>query len=153
MKRLLASLASVVLISSTVVSSTAWTSRQATQQQSKQTANETASDIANKLEGKTVNLNLKDWKGKKVMDNIPQFRDDLVQQNLLTEDEAQYVYNGNVKWTVTKVQKAPGCDFLVKKDGQTASAGDITLNIYQDTAQSIADKLAGKTLNLDLKNW
>ena len=153
MKRLLASLASVVLISSTVVSSTAWTSRQATQQQSKQTANETATDIANKLEGKTVNLNLKNWKGKKVMDNIPQFRDDLVQQGLLTEDEAQYVYNGNVKWTVTKAGSFPGCVFLVKKDGQTASAGDITLNIYQDTAQSIADKLAGKTLNLDLKNW
>ena len=65
------------------------------------------------------------------MDNILQFRQDLVDQGLLTKDEAQYVYNGNVKWAISKVQ--------------TASAYNISLAIFQDTAGSIAKKLNGKT--------
>lgn len=155
MKKILVSLASLVLISSSVASSTAWT-----QNQHKPTVSsavgihsETAQEIANKLINKTVRLNLDEWKGKKIMDNIPQFRNDLVNQGLLTKDEAQYVYNGNVKWAVSKVQTAPGCVFLVKKDGQTASAYNISLAIFQDTATSIASKLNGKTIKLYPYYW
>ena len=155
MKKILASLASLVLISSSVASSTAWAQNQHKPTLSSAVGihSETAQEIANKLINKTVRLNLDEWKGKKVMDNIPQFRQDLVDQGLLTKDEAQYVYNGNVKWAVSKVQTAPGCVFLVKKDGQTASAYNISLAIFQDTAASIASNLNNKTIKLYPYYW
>lgn len=136
MKRLLSTFAVLALATTTATTSTAWIKHtqqfnaDKTKASNKTTQNETAQDIANKLEGKTINLPFNEWVGQKIMDNISLFQNDLVNQGLLTQDEAQCVYNGNVTWMVLKQEKAPGCAFLVKKDGQTASAGDITLNIY-----------------------
>lgn len=81
-------------------------------------------------------------------DNIGVLRQALVTDGLLTKDDAQYVYNGNVKWKITKVEKKTGCVFLIKKDGQIASAGNITLNVFYHTPQAIAHELSGALVDV-----
>lgn len=107
-----------------------------------------ATDLATKLQGQTVNLNLDNWRNKTVADNVSVLRQALVTDGLLTKDNAQYVYNGNVKWKITKVAKKAGCVFLIKKDGQIASAGNITLNVFYHTPQSIAHELSQELVDV-----
>ena len=130
MKKLLTSLATIALIGGTLTSTTAWSQAGKNQQQSNQSlTNETAQEIANKLTGKTINLDLGVWKNKKIADNLSLLRNSIVKQNLLTEDEAQYIVGTNVKWTVNQNQKYPGCLFLIKKDGTLVGAGNVKINV------------------------
>ena len=71
--------------------------------------------IANLLANKTVDLNLYSWQNEKIADHIDQFRNVLVNDLFMDQQDAQYVYDGNVTWPITKVQKAPGCVFLLGK--------------------------------------
>ena len=115
---------------------------------------DTAQQIANKLQGKTINLDLSAWYEKPIAANMSQFQQELVNQKLVNADDAKYVYNDNVQWTPTKVASYPSCDFLIKKDGQTVTASNITLNITDnETASQIAAKLANKTIDLDPSFW
>lgn len=109
---------------------------------------DSAAFIANLLANKTVNLNLYSWQNEKIADHIDQFRNVLVNDLFMDQQDAQYVYDGNVTWPITKVQTAPGCVFVVKKDGQTASAGNVTLNIFSHTVQDIAKILETNTIHL-----
>ena len=110
---------------------------------------DSAASIANLLANKTVNLNLYSWQNEKIADHIGQFRNVLVNDLFMNQQDAQYVFDGNVTWPITKVQKAPGCIFVVKKDGQTANAGNVTLNIFSHTTGYIAHILETNTLGLE----
>ena len=132
MKRLLSTFAVLALAGTSATTSTAWikNNQQFNATDPKTAQNETAQDIANKLEGKTINLQFKNWVSQKISDNLYLLQNALVNQGLLTQDEAKYIIGTNVSWRVKKQVKAPGCTFSFFKDGQTATAGDITLNIY-----------------------
>ena len=115
---------------------------------------DTAQQIANKIQGKTINLDLSAWYEKSIPTNMSQFQQALVSQKLVTADDAKYIYNDNVHWTATKVASYANCDFLIKKDGQTVTASNITINITDnETASQIAAKLANKTIDLDPSFW
>ena len=88
---------------------------------------ESAQDIANKLAGKTIVLDPKFWVGKDIKNYKQQLDALIVQQGILTKKEVQYVSWGDLK--IDQARKYPNCDFNVTKDGQTATAHDVTLNI------------------------
>lgn len=52
--------------------------------------------IANLLANKTVDLNLYSWQNEKIADHIDQFRNVLVNDLFMDQQDAQYVYDGNV---------------------------------------------------------
>ena len=88
---------------------------------------ESAQDIANKLQGKTIVLDPKFWVGKDIKNYKEQLDNAIVQQGILTQKEVQYVSWGDL--ILNQARSYPGCVFVVEKDGQTASAGDITINV------------------------
>ena len=130
MKKLLTSLATFALIGGTLTSTTAWSQAGKTQQNQtthQSWANETAQDIANKLAGKTIILKANFWVGKDIANYLPNLRAVLVQQGLLTKDEANDVSCGHLIFA--KAASYPACIFTVIKDGQKAVANDITLSV------------------------
>ena len=160
MKKLVTSLATIVLLTGTIVNTTAWTTNHnSTIQEPKATTNETAQDIANKLKGKTIYLDFNYWNGKTITSDMTEFRNELVNQGLLTIGEAQYIYNGNLQ-SIGVIKTAKIWNGLVvdaKKDGKTVAQGNLTLNITnnfpEENASQIAAKIDNQTLNLKIKNW
>ena len=88
---------------------------------------EHAQQIADKLAGKTIVLDPKFWVGKDIKNYKQQLDALIVQQGILTKKEVQYVSWGDL--TIDQARKYPNCDFNVTKDGQTATAHNVTLNI------------------------
>ena len=162
MKKLLTSLATIALVGGSVTSAAAWSTapqshKQANTNQQPQptqsTANETAQDIANKLNSKTIHLNFTAWKGKKINDNLPLFRDEIVAQGYLTSDEAQYITTQNHKKTIDESGVTWGPVAIgITKDGASANSSKNNLKVETE-AEYIAFVLNGKTLDLKLTNW
>ena len=149
MKKLLTSLATIALVSGSIASTTAWTQTLKTKH-NLGAKNETAQNIANKLQDKTIKLNASFWVGKDIANYLPNLRAVLVQQGLLTKDEANYVSCGHL--TFAKATVYPHCIFTVSKDGQTATAQNIAIDV-SSSAQDIANKINKATLNLNLDYW
>ena len=119
---------------------------------SKPIASEDAEDIANKLFGQTIKIDTYFWVGKDISNYQSQFNAAIVAQGVLTKDEVKYV-----TWAHLAITKADyfwqGGHFTVKKAGATAT-GVVTVNAANiDSAQDIADKLSGQTINLDPNYW
>ena len=157
MKKLLTSLASLVLISSSVVNATAW--NKTNQQQNlknysanKTTSNEDAEDIASKLWNKTVKIDPNFWFNKDIKSDQTDFNKQLIQQGILTQDEVQYV-----SWGSFNINKAgwfanKGA-FSVSKDGATAT-GTVTIDATGgETTAQIAAKIAKANLKFNFNYW
>ena len=116
---------------------------------------ETAQTIANKLIENTITIDLANWTGKRIDENMALFRQTLVKEDILTQDEAQYVTNGNLQslGVISKATIDPGIVLDVTKDGQTVGAGNITLKINAETAQQIANKLQYQQVDLSLVDF
>ena len=153
MKKLLTSVATIALVGGSVSGTTAWTMNHNINQSNPHASNEseTAQGIAYKLLAKTIDLDPVFWVGRDIADNVAKLRDAIVQQGLLTRDEVQYVSWGHL--TLAKAVVYPNCIFTVRKNGQFALAKRITLDVTGNPAAQIAQKLQGKTINLDLATW
>ena len=90
-------------------------------------SSENSQDIANKLQGKTIVLDPKFWVGKDIKNYKEQLDNAIVSQNILTKEEVQYVSWGDV--TFNQARSYPNCDFTVSKDGETAVAHNIDLDV------------------------
>ena len=88
-----------------------------------------AQTIASELTNKTVNLSLTQWQNKSIVQNIAQFRADLVNQKIMSVQDAQYVLADGETWAITKTDKVTNLTFAVQKDGQIYNATNVTLNI------------------------
>ena len=88
---------------------------------------EDAEDIANKLQGKTIVLDPKFWVGKDIKNCKDQLDNAIVSQDILTQEEVQYVSWGDL--TLNQARSYPNCDFTVSKDSETAVAHNITLDV------------------------
>ena len=156
MKKLLTSLATITLIGGSVTSATAYIKapQNYNQMPNQSTANETAQDIVNKLNGKTIHLDFTSWKGQKIDDNLPLFRDEIVAQGILTKDEAQYITNTDILNVINKPYIYINNIVIgVTKDGSHASTNNKGRLSIDGEAEYIAAVLSGKTINLDPNFW
>ena len=146
MKKLLMSLATISLMTGSLSNMTAFIQKTISHQtlKSYQTTNEDAEDIANKLWNKTIKIDPSFWLNKNIQTDQTDFNKVLVKQEILTQDEAQYV-----KWGSLNISKAgyfwnKGA-FSVKKDGATAT-GSVTIDADSgSTTQQIAAKISKAT--------
>ena len=148
MKKLLTSLTTFALVAGTVTSATAWTHPK---NQNVGVANETAQDIATKLQGKTIQLYPGFWLGKNIKNYQAKLKNAIVQEKILTKTEVQYVSWGDL--TVTGGVPYHNRDFTVAKDGQTVIASHITLDFRAQDPYRIALKLSKSTIKLDPSYW
>ena len=79
MKRIISTFAVLAIVGSSVTTTTAWTQNkhQLSQTSGLGVTNETAQDIANKLNGKTIHLDVAAWNKAKISDNLPLFRNEV----------------------------------------------------------------------------
>ena len=113
---------------------------------------EDAEDIANKLFNKTIKLDPNFWLGKNIKDNQTQFKDAVVKDGILTQDEIQYVTWGNVNINIAGyfVNKLT---FSVVKNGATAT-GSSTIDADSGlTTAQIAAKLTKASIYFNYTYW
>ena len=101
-------------------------------------SSETAQAIADKLQGNVIVLDPKFWVGKDIKNYKEQLDNAIVAQGILTKDEVQYVSWGDL--TLNQAKSYPNCDFTVSKDGETAVAHYITLDV-QDNAKKTFNQI------------
>lgn len=145
MKKLIMSLAIVVLMAGSVTSMTALTYQKTKTPSIKAnnptTTNEDAEDIANKLWNKTIKINPKFFLNKNLQTDQEQFTDIVEEQRIITPDEAQYVSWGNLNINIAGWYWNKG-SYTVTKDGATAT-GHFTVDADTgETPQQIAEKVA-----------
>ena len=117
--------------------------------------NETAQQIADKIKNKTIQLDPFFWLDQKITDYPKRLREDFVEQGILTYKEAHYISWGPQHFVVNKPVLRPGNIVNVTKNGQTVSAGNVTIDVryVSETAQQIADKIESKTIQLETGKW
>ena len=132
MKKLMMSLATVVLITGSVTSATAMV-RQKTKTDyvgsSKTTTDEDAEDIAAKLFNKSIKIVPNFWVGKSIQDYQKEFNAAVVRDRILTQDEIQYVTWGDLNINIAGYFFNK-LTFSVTKDGAVATG---TSTIDADT--------------------
>ena len=117
--------------------------------------NETAAQIAAKLRQKIIQLDPFFWLGKQIADYPQRLRAALVQQGILNYKEAHYINWGPQHFVINQPSVRAGNIINVTKNGQTVSAGNVTIDVRypNETAQQIAAKLQGKTIELETNFW
>ena len=153
MKKLISIFAVLALATTSATTSTAWIQHnQQFKATDSQVSNETAQDIANKLKNKTINLKLDFWYHKNLIYDPNHFRQDIVDSNVLTYEEAQFVIPGNLY--ISKAGDLKDCSFEVTKDKQTVTANNITLHVIAgESAADIAKKLQDKDILISPQVW
>ena len=156
MKKLIMSLATVSLMTGSLANVTAFVNQKPpvtnNPNTSKQATNEDAEDIANKIWNKTVKIDPNFWLNKDIKSDQTDFNKILVQQGIITQDEAQYV-----SWGSLNINKAGWFTnqgtFTVSKDGATAS-GHVTVDATGgETTAQIAAKIAKANLKFNYNYW
>ena len=153
MKKILITLATVVLTSGTVFNPIFYPTRARSNvnpTHNFRTTNESAGDICKKLWGKTIGLHASYWVGKDIFDYHQQLANAIVKQGILTQEEVQYVSWGHL--LINEPKHYSGCDFTIKKDGVTSVAKYITLWV-SEIPQDIANKLNHQQIKLDPTIW
>ena len=157
MKKLLMSLATVVLVTGSVTSMTAMT-RQTPRTgfvgaTNPTTTNEDAEDIAGKLWNQTVKIDPNVWLNKDIKTAQADFNKAIVADGILTADEVQYVSWGDLTINEAGWFKNKG-DFTVSKDGSVAT-GTVSVNASTgETTQQIAAKISKATnVKLNYNYW
>ena len=95
----------------------------------KVTIDNLAKYIADKLTNKIINLDLKQWYDKTINDNLPLLRENIVQQGILTKEEAQDLSNGSLTSKIMKAELLPNNLFYIVNQEQVAIATKVTINI------------------------
>lgn len=154
MKRLLLSLATIILLTSSIANPNLWTHQNYQQQPSagKKATQEDAEDIANKLWNQSIKIDPNFWLGKDIQVDQTDFNKALVQNGFLTQDETQYV-----KWDSLNINQAGYFwnqgSFTVQKDGVIAS-GHATVDAdVGETSKQIAAKIAASNVQLNYTYW
>ena len=154
MKRLLSSLATIILLTSSIANPNFWTHQNYQQQPptGRKATQEDAEDIANKLWNQSIKIDPNFWLGKDIQINQTDFNKALVQDGFLTQDETQYV-----KWDSLNINTASYFwnqgSFTVQKDGTTAT-GHATVDAdVGETSKQIAAKIAGSNVQLNYTYW
>ena len=159
MKKLLASLATVVLVGGSVAGVTAFTQMhqktaskvqpQPKQQLGAGVVNPYA--IANKLRKHTIKLDPNVWLGRNTKDFENQINAIVVKDGILTQDEAQYVTWSSVNLTVAGWYWT--VDFTVTVPGATAT-DNVTLDMDSgETTAQIGAKLKQHPVRLNYNWW
>ena len=157
MKKILMSLATVVLVTGSVTSMTAMTHQARTISsvgQTQQTnTNEDAEDIASKLWNQTIKIDPNVWLNKDIKTEQADFNKAIVNDGILTADETQYVSWGDLTINEAGWFHNQG-DFTVAKDGSVAT-GTVTVNASTgETTQQIATKISKATnVKLNYNYW
>lgn len=162
MKKLMMSLATIVLTTGAVASATAFTNQTTTQKQltpakpklnkASQAQNETPYDIALKLAHKTIKLDPNYWLGKDIKDYRSQLNNTIVNEGILTKAETQYV-----NWDSSVIERAAyyeSTKFFVR-EGQGPTVTDtVTLDASSgSTAQQIVNKIRNANIRLNYNFW
>ena len=154
MKRLLTSLATIILLTSSTANPNFWKHQNYHQQPptTQKTTQEDAENIANKLWNKTIKIDPNFWLGKDIQADQADFNKALVQDGFLTQDETQYV-----KWDSLNINTASYFwnqgSFTVQKDGATAT-GHATVDAdVGETSKQIAAKIAASNVQLNYTYW
>ena len=167
MKKLIASCATLALLSGSVASVTTWTNTkhlptQLTQQSKTATnkfqnknngtiKNETATDIANKLQGKIIKLDPTVWLGRNIKNYISDLNALVVKAGILNADEAK-----NVTWSNQTIVSAAWywtVNFTVNLNGTTASGTDTLNATTGETTNQIVAKLEAHPVKLNYNYW
>lgn len=172
MRKLLTSLATVVLLMSSTMNVIALPKQIAVpftdmkmptkrQQKAKQnnhrkgyfnTTNEDAEDIADKLWNKTIKIDPNIFLNKNLHTDKKQFNDQIVKQGILIQAEVQYVSWGSLNINVARFY-ADSAHFTVNKDGAIATGTDSVDASLNETTAQVAAKLANKDINLNFSYW
>ena len=151
MKKLMLSLATVVLTTNSILLITSYekqTQHQATPTAYVVDATEDAEDIASKLWDQTIKIDPNTFLNKDIQNVQKQFNTSIVKQGILTQTEVQCVSWGHLKINVAGWYWNKGA-FTVTKDGATAT-GHVTVNAStSETTAQIATKIA-KAINIKL---
>ena len=156
MRKLLMSLATVVLMTGSVTSAAAL-SYQMTKtpfvRSNTTTTNEDAEDIAGKLWNQTIKIDPHFWLNKDIKTKQADFNKTIVKEGILTAEEVQYVSWGDLTINEARWFQNKG-DFTVAKDGATAT-GTVTVNAStNETTQQIANKISTATnVKLNYNYW
>ena len=113
-------------------------------------ATETPQDIANKLQGKTVKLDPTSWNGKNILNYPKKFQQELVNQKLLTADEAQYVQG--TSFVVGAIKNYPNLTFKVEENGVVAYAKNMTIEVTNPDYK-VLDKMKNGHITLKYSEW
>ena len=111
---------------------------------------ESPQDIANKLQGKTVKLDPTFWTEKNILNYQKKFDDELVNQKLLTADEAQYVQG--TSFVVKAIKSYPNLTFKVEKNGVVADAKKMTIDVI-NPGYNVLNKMKNGHITLDYSVW
>ena len=147
MKKILTSLATLVVLTGTVANSTAFVKHT-----SNKTANEDAEDIANKLWNKTIKIDPNVFLNKDIKTAQAQFNAVVFKEKILTQDEIQYVSWGDLTISAARWYNN-GAHFSVKKDGAVCTGTDTVDASLNETPAQIATKINNKDINLNLSWW
>ena len=156
MKKLLTSLATLSLMAGSLANVTAFVHQKPpvanNHSVAQKTTNEDAEDIASKLWNKTVKIDPNFWLNKDIKSDQTDFNKQLIQQGIITQDEAHYV-----SWASFNISKAGWFankgTFTVKKDGATAT-GHVTVDATGgETISVIADKINKANVRFNLNYW
>ena len=165
MKKLIASCATIALLSGSVAGVSAWTNAQQfvtkihqlakphkpSKNNYKTSSNETATDIANKLRGKIIKLDPNVWLGRNIKNYISDLNALVVKAGILTADEAK-----SVTWSSQTIAAAVWywtVNFTVNLNGQTASGTDTINATTGETTAQIAAKLKSKPIQINYDYW
>ena len=156
MKKLMISLATVVLITGSVTSATAMVYQKTKTDSvgsSKTTTNEDAEDIAAKLWNQSIKIVPNFWVGKSIQDYQKEFNAAVVRDRILTQDEIQYVTWGNLNINLAGYFFNK-LTFSVAKNGAVATGtSTIDADTGETTAQ-IATKITKATnIKLNYNYW
>ena len=113
-------------------------------------ASESPQDIANKLQGKTVQLDPTFWNEKNILNYPKKFQQELVQQKLLTADEAQYVQG--TSFVVNAIKNYPNLTFKVEENGVVAYAKNMTIDVINPD-YNVLNKMKNGHITLDYSAW
>ena len=156
MKKIMLSLATVVLITNSTLVITSYekqTQHQATPTAYVVDATEDAEDIASKLWDQTIKIDPNTFLNKDIQNVQKQFNTSIVKQGILTQTEVQYVSWGHLNINVAGWYWNKGA-FTVTKDGAIAN-GHVTVNAStSETTVQIATKITKATnIKLNYNYW
>ena len=158
MKKILASLTTIVLTTGSLANGVLWDNKAQQKTQNNQNVNEKATnedaeDIASKLWNQSVKIDPNFWLNKDIHSDQKDFNKAIVKDGILTASEVQYVSWGNLNINVAGWYWSKGA-FTVSKDGATAT-GHVTVDADTgETTQQIATKISKATnIKLNYNYW
>lgn len=162
MKKLMMSLATVVLTTGAVADATSFTTSTTTQKHLKSTKpklnevtqaqNETPYDIALKLAHKTIKLDPNYWLRKDIKDYRNQLNNTIVNEGILTKAEVQYV-----DWSSLIIERAAyykSTEFSVREGQGPIVTDTVILDAGSgSTVQQIVNKIKNAHIRLNYNFW